>query len=174
MPTGMDWTNDVISRLRQLWDEGISTTEIGRRLGVSKNAVIGKAHRLNLSARASPIRSGGPRIPRARVLRLAGMMPTTALAPARPAATVGSPRPKSVAPPTAPGPGTPPRPVLPRGPAVFDTKACCWPIGEPGRPGFHFCNAPAIAGKPYCEQHAAVAYRPKPERAADHLAIRDS
>ncbi len=35
---------------------------------------------------------------------------------------------------------------------------CCWPIGEPGKPSFHFCNSEAVSGKPYCESHAAIAY----------------
>lgn len=51
-----DWSDDVIVRLRQFWAAGHSTAEIGRRLGVSKNAVVGKAHRLDLPARPSPIR----------------------------------------------------------------------------------------------------------------------
>ena len=54
----MDWNEDTITRLRVLWDEGHSTAEIGRRMGVSKNAVVGKAHRLALPARPSPIRRG--------------------------------------------------------------------------------------------------------------------
>ena len=60
----MEWAEETIVRLRALWDEGHSTAEIGRRLGVSKNAVVGKAHRLDLPARPSPIRrdgSGGER-----------------------------------------------------------------------------------------------------------------
>ena len=56
----MDWTDDVINRLKALWAEGHSTAEIGRRMGVSKNAVVGKAHRLSLEARPSPIRRGVP------------------------------------------------------------------------------------------------------------------
>ena len=52
----MDWNEEAIARLRALWDEGHSTAEIGRRMSVSKNAVVGKAHRLNLPARPSPIR----------------------------------------------------------------------------------------------------------------------
>jgi hypothetical protein len=51
----MEWAEETIVRLRTLWDEGLSTAEIGRRLGVSKNAVVGKAHRLDLPARPSPI-----------------------------------------------------------------------------------------------------------------------
>lgn len=71
----MDWTEDTIIRLRGLWAEGHSTAEIGRRLGVTKNAVVGKAHRLDLPARPSPIRRDGapgaqPRRPAPR--RVAG------------------------------------------------------------------------------------------------------
>ena len=52
----MEWNDEVIGRLRGLWAEGLSTAEIGRRLGVTKNAIVGKAHRLDLTARPSPIR----------------------------------------------------------------------------------------------------------------------
>src|SRR3546814_5339732 len=52
----MSWTPELVSSLQSLWNEGLPTTEIGRRLGMSKNAVIGKAHRLGLSGRPSPIR----------------------------------------------------------------------------------------------------------------------
>ena len=58
----MDWTEDVILRLREFWTEGHSTAEIGRRLGVTKNAVVGKVHRLHLTARPSPIRRDVPPI----------------------------------------------------------------------------------------------------------------
>ncbi|QCE34421.1 GcrA cell cycle regulator [Acetobacteraceae bacterium] len=53
----MEWTDDVIEHLRELWAEGHSTAEIGRRLGTTKNAVVGKAHRLKLPTRPSPIKS---------------------------------------------------------------------------------------------------------------------
>ena len=60
-----EWTDDTIRELRQLWSEGHSTAEIGRRMGISKNAVVGKAHRLDLPARPSPIRTdSSPRPPR--------------------------------------------------------------------------------------------------------------
>ncbi|TDG16227.1 GcrA cell cycle regulator, partial [Paracraurococcus ruber] len=60
----MDWTNEAIEQLRILWAEGHSTAEIGRRMGVSKNAIVGKAHRLNLPARPSPIRRDAHATPR--------------------------------------------------------------------------------------------------------------
>src|ERR1700741_2235548 len=57
----MVWNEDTIRQLRDLWAQGHSTAEIGRRLGVSKNAIVGKAHRLDLDARPSPIRRDAPR-----------------------------------------------------------------------------------------------------------------
>ena len=61
----MDWTPERIADLTRLWNEGLTTSEIGKRLGISKNAVVGKAHRMHLSARPSPIkRSSRPTLPR--------------------------------------------------------------------------------------------------------------
>ncbi|MGH7042669.1 MAG: GcrA family cell cycle regulator, partial [Acetobacteraceae bacterium] len=67
------WTEEMIGQLRVLWDEGLSTAEIGRRLGTSKNAIVGKAHRLDLSPRPSPIRPSpeGAR-PRSAPRRISG------------------------------------------------------------------------------------------------------
>jgi GcrA cell cycle regulator len=50
------WNDDKINRLKKLWSEGLTTGEIGKRLSVSKNAVVGKAHRLGLKGRPSPIK----------------------------------------------------------------------------------------------------------------------
>lgn len=158
----MEWTEDAISRLRALWAEGHSTAEIGRRLGVSKNAVVGKAHRLDLPARPSPIRRDGsgaaPRRPAPK--RVAGpTLPplTSAVAPAPESAmapvAVVPVRPVAIIPASAP---TPRVQVVPR--AYSRTVACCWPIGDPGTPNFHFCDAEAAQGKPYCQEHAQIAY----------------
>src|ERR1700722_16521920 len=70
----MEWSEETIVHLRGLWAAGHSTAEIGRRLGVSKNAVVGKAHRLDLTARPSPIRRDGPSAgpPRRSVPRTVG------------------------------------------------------------------------------------------------------
>jgi GcrA cell cycle regulator len=56
------WDDDAIAKLRALWKEGHSTAEIGRRMGASKNMIVGKAHRLDLDARPSPIRRGPAKI----------------------------------------------------------------------------------------------------------------
>ncbi len=106
------WTQDLIHRLSVLWKEGLSTAEIGRRLGVSKNAVVGKAHRLLLDPRPSPLK----RPPAPRVVGMTG--PT-----------------------------------------------CSWPNGHPGDKDFHFCGKRPLPGKPYCAEHAALAYvKPKVEK----------
>ncbi len=67
----MTWTAERVSELRKLWATGASTAEIGRRLGVSKNAVVGKAHRSGLAPRPSPIRRLPASPPPARPVRLA-------------------------------------------------------------------------------------------------------
>ena len=54
----MGWTDEQIEELKALWGEGLTTGDIGKRLGVSKNAVVGKAHRLGLQGRPSPIKRG--------------------------------------------------------------------------------------------------------------------
>ena len=60
----MAWTDEDIKKLTQLWEQGLSTVAIGQALGISKNAVIGKVHRLQLQARPSPIRTAGKSAPK--------------------------------------------------------------------------------------------------------------
>lgn len=169
----MDWTAEAIERLRALWAEGHSTAEIGRRMGVSKNAVVGKAHRLNLPARPSPIRREAvaerpaQAAPAPRQPRPASPAPRSTLQPTLVSAPAPSPvvRPVAVA---APAPMAPaPSPVVRAFPRLGSARSCCWPIGEPGQPDFRFCTAEAAPGKPYCGQHAAVAYVKARDRRED-------
>lgn len=95
----MEWTDESIMRLRGLWQDGLSTAEIGRRMQITKNAVVGKAHRLTLPPRPSPIRKS---------LELA----STGLQPQR-AVLANSP-------PSSP---QPPRPAPPRAAAVTEIRA---------------------------------------------------
>jgi GcrA cell cycle regulator len=63
------WTDDRLEQLKQLWGEGLSITQIGQRMGMSRNAVVGKVHRMGLPKRQSPIqRSDKPLEPRRRKL----------------------------------------------------------------------------------------------------------
>lgn len=165
----MEWNEETIARLRGLWSEGLSTAEIGRRMGISKNAVVGKAHRLNLPPRPSPIRRDGATAgnvpPRTAPPRrttgptlppLPAVLSQVAAAPA-PAPTRAAPA--TVQPAARPAMSAS-RPVAVR-PAPFRSNrmtSCCWPIGEPGTKSFHFCDADAMTGKPYCATHAQQAY----------------
>ena len=125
----MSWTEERIEELARLWDAGHSASHIGKIMGVSKNAVVGKAHRLKLPARPSPIRGERPARPAPRPLP--------------------KPRPMlEVVPKAAP------RPVRRRNGA----GGCLWPIGDPGDSDFHFCGEVEQAGKPYCPEHCARAY----------------
>ncbi len=154
----MDWNEETIARLRQFWQDGHSTAEIGRRMGITKNAVVGKAHRLMLAPRPSPIRRD---LPEGYVSRRSATRRATG--PTLPAPNLPSMTP---APPVAAAGNIvarPPRaPVqlravpLPRAGARVTT--CCWPIGDPGTASFRFCDDGALTGKPYCAQHAALAY----------------
>ena len=158
-----EWTHEVVLSLRQLWDEGHSTAEIGRRLGLSKNAIVGKAHRLDLPGRPSPIRRDGGNTARAPrrplVPQLADIVPltTAVVVPARLLPETGR-FPQRAAP-------APTKPVAhdrvtlaPCSPGAVGNKPCCWPIGEPGARDFRFCDSLALIGKPYCDEHAQLAY----------------
>ncbi|MFT8246134.1 GcrA family cell cycle regulator [Roseomonas sp. BN140053] len=167
----MEWTAEAIDALQALWAEGHSTAEIGRRMGISKNAVVGKAHRLNLSARPSPIRreDGAAR----------AAQPAPAAAEAR--RPVEAPQPQAAPPPPAVLPTVLPaavraeRPAAPRAapaPVVrsfqrMGGRSCCWPLGEPGTPEFRFCTAEAAGGRPYCAEHASIAYVKSRDRRED-------
>jgi GcrA cell cycle regulator len=189
----MDWTEETISRLQELWQQGLSTAEIGRQLGITKNAVVGKAHRLSLPPRPSPIRKPAPvrasaepvveRVePESAQLRppeetasAAPVAPVAEVAPSedetiRESASVVSILARRAAETSAdatpaedvpePAPRSVPRPVLRSVPPEPRRRgpSCCWPLGDPGTPGFHFCGAAPLSGKPYCAEHAAIAY----------------
>ena len=162
----MDWTSEAIDQLRAFWAEGHSTAEIGRRMGVSKNAVVGKAHRLNLPARPSPIRrevetevAAAPRpVPQPR----RPVAPPALRAPA-PLRRLDPPAAVAAAPVAAP----PPPAAIVRSFPRAAARTCCWPLGEPGTPEFRFCTGGAMTGKPYCAEHASVAYVRVRERRED-------
>jgi GcrA cell cycle regulator len=159
--------------VRNLWTQApqLSAETIGRKLGISKNAVIGIAHRMHLPARESPIKRRDPadafkerkpRVPRAPRVTLPKMVASELelseglessesfrelpelppLAQFKP-----PPKPVHVAPPQAPAP------VLFR-----RATACCFPLGDPAKPGFRMCDDLTVPGKSYCLAHCRVAY----------------
>jgi GcrA cell cycle regulator len=171
------WTDARIELLKQLWDKGASCSQIATALGgLSRNAVIGKVHRLALP-RPERKRARAPRPPRPpRPPRGGAQVESTRLAPF---SARGSGKSKLRA--QARAVAAPPRrrPSRPRlaSPVALDqfnaaipfeqrrtllqlTRASCrWPVGEPGRPDFFFCGARVEAGHPYCAGHRGFAYR---------------
>lgn len=167
-----DWTEKMESRLRELWAEGHSTAEIARRMGTTKNSVVGKAHRLGLPSRPSPIiKDGRPRAPsplsrvaRQQAVRLPALASIAAVVAPR---VEGRARQEAqhargsiVAQPLQVE--EPPRVAFkPRKPT-----ACCWPTGE-GKAIRFECEAASLLGKPYCQSHASRAYTKVQAEAGD-------
>ena len=137
----MSWTDERIDVLRKAWNEGLAASTIAEKLGegISRNAVIGKAHRLGLPARPSPVKgteSGNA----------AEVIADGAVAP--------RPRPSRA------------KVVMPQRTSLLDLsdRVCKWPLGHPGDADFHFCGRPSNPGFPYCGEHCAVAYQAQQPR----------
>ncbi|HTT99624.1 MAG TPA: GcrA family cell cycle regulator [Rhizomicrobium sp.] len=139
--TQLNWTDDRVEQLKNLWTEGLSASQIARALGgVTRNAVIGKVHRLGLAGRASPSRSERPRLPMAPKISVRSHIPPAPIVEEDPLvlddgnhATV----------------------------LTINDRMCRWPIGDPSENEFHFCGRSPKSGSPYCEAHARKAYQPQ-------------
>jgi GcrA cell cycle regulator len=164
----MAWTDERIAKLKQGWEGGMTATQIAEMLGegVTRNAVIGKAHRLGLESRPSPVKATdaapAPAPTRAAAAPAPAPAPVAA-APAPPPAPVAASAPVAT-PVEAPAP-RPAVKITKGGKQAFTTlldlndKVCKWPIGHPDDPDFHFCGRPANPGFPYCNDHCLVAYQ---------------
>jgi GcrA cell cycle regulator len=166
----MNWTDERVELLRKLWAEGLSASQIAAQLGgVSRNAVIGKVHRLKLSSRGR----AAPTQARQKKTK-----------PAAPKAA------KPASPPSRPVPQTvgatalkvefdaepAPRPVTRTDDSVvvpisrrlklveLSDRTCKWPNGDPLNEDFHFCGTASKDGSPYCAYHARLAYQPVSDR----------
>lgn len=154
----MSWNDERVELLKKLWSEGLSASQIASRLGtVTRNAVIGKVHRLGLSGRATTSRMKSPRPrPRQNVAK-----------------RVVKPRFQNVgntalqrlyladAEPYVPAVEEIVIPLAER--KTIQTLAeshCRWPIGDPQEQDFHFCGKNKVTGLPYCEFHARRAFQP--------------
>ncbi|MDG1371144.1 MAG: GcrA family cell cycle regulator [Paracoccaceae bacterium] len=187
----MSWTDDRVEKLKAMWGEGQSASQIAKALGgVTRNAVIGKVHRLGLSNRATGAKSAA-----------SSAAPT---AEAKPAKAAPKSAPAAAPAPTAEtvvvaAPATPHKPVIqsstmrreppPPTPAMVEDAArtaqalaaiqkkakkldlleltertCKWPIGDPATEDFYFCGLGCAPGKPYCDAHVAVAFQPMSSR----------
>ncbi|QMW23540.1 GcrA family cell cycle regulator [Sandaracinobacteroides saxicola] len=143
----MAWTDERIAQLKKLWEEGKSASQIAEILaeGISRNAIIGKAHRLGLASRPSP-------------LKVAEAAPAPA-----PAAAVAAPAEPRPAPAVVAAPKPKPAKPAPKAARVtlldLNDRICKWPIGHPDEADFHFCGKPVNPGFPYCGEHCLVAYQ---------------
>ncbi len=158
----MSWTDERVELLKKLWGEGLSASQIAGRLGgVTRNAVIGKVHRLGLSGRATTTRMKSTR-PRARA--------NTVKRISKPRFTqVGNPALRSLYQSEGEPFAIPAEeveiPVSERKSLQDLTEnSCRWPIGDPQSDDFHFCNKERVPGLPYCESHCRRAFQPPQAR----------
>jgi len=183
----MSWTDERVELLKKMWGEGQSASQIAKELGgVTRNAVIGKVHRLGLSnrstttatpkteakAKAAPKPEAKPAAPKER----AQSKPALAPAATEVKPTNVTPLRRQIVPAGQP---LPPQPsaneispeALARVSEVekkakkislldLTEKTCKWPVGDPATDDFWFCGLPSQAGKPYCEAHVGVAFQP--------------
>ena len=187
----MSWTDERVEILKKLWGEGQSASQIAKELGgVTRNAVIGKVHRLGLSNRAtSSASSKSDSKTKASVKSISdkkigsskvnASKVSTANSPSEPRSNVTNLR-RQIIPAGQP---LPPQPsaneISPEALARVNEiekkakkisllelteRTCKWPIGDPATEDFWFCGLPSQAGKPYCEAHVGVAFQPMSQR----------
>jgi GcrA cell cycle regulator len=187
----MSWSEDRVETLKKMWGEGQSASQIAKELGgVTRNAVIGKVHRLGLSNRTT----GGDKTEakgKAKPTAAKAAKPKTDAKPkvaaASAAKTEEAPVPAKIVTRIKPiipaGQPLPPQPsaneIDPEALAKvtevekkakkitlmeLTERTCKWPIGDPATSDFWFCGLPSQAGKPYCEAHVGVAFQPMSAR----------
>jgi GcrA cell cycle regulator len=168
----MSWTDERVELLRKLWNDGLSASQVAAELGpgVTRNAVIGKIHRLGLAERAK-----APPSPRPRVAKTP--RPQQPVARTQSAPVMGN-----VALAFAPRPIMAITPQVEAAEVVVPLTArvtlmelresmCRWPMGDPTASEFRFCGAKSPIGSgPYCSHHASVAYQPAQDRRRRDLA----
>ena len=140
----MSWNDDNVSRLKELWDQGLPTAQIGKLLGFTKNAVVGKAHRIGLERRPSPIRRTAVKPDRKKAR--SPVMPKLNFENNQNQKNETYSSGKSF------------QPAINN---IFSTnskRTCEWPKGHPDELGFHFCGKDRFEDKPYCLEHCSVAY----------------
>ncbi len=186
----MSWSDDRVELLKKMWGEGQSASQIAKELGgVTRNAVIGKVHRLGLSNRSG----GGKSADASKTKAEAKPAPKAKAKPSRPAKTAVEKKADET--PAAPvqtraraaiipaGQRLPPQPSANEiDPAALakvseiekkakklhlmelTERTCKWPVGDPATEDFWFCGLPVQTGKPYCEAHVGVAFQPMSSR----------
>ena len=160
-----NWTDKKIERLKKLWEKGLSTAEIGKKLDFSKNAIVGKVHRLGLSNRTSPIKTSSQTVKK----EVKNSVETKVK-------NVVKKTTKSLE--TSPKSQKKENLQIQKNESVKVSKVslknkkasaglslleltsdlCCWPIDDINSENFHFCGKKVFKNKPYCLEHCAIAY----------------
>lgn len=163
---GAAWTESRIESLKKLWSDGLSASQIAAELGgITRNAVIGKVHRLGLSGRAKSTASLNSRPRKPRKLKPWAALPSTRGNTALAMNIACEPLPEE--PELLEN-------IVPigqrRGLFELNEHTCRWPVGDPASQEFFFCGGPPVDGKngssayPYCSYHSRVAYQPPAAR----------
>lgn len=189
----MSWTDERVELLKKMWGEGQSASQIAKELGgVTRNAVIGKVHRLGLSNRATGGAKPDAKAKPAEKPKVEAAKPKPAAKPVLQTESASPPPPAKVA---RPGGHSLRKPIIPAGQPLppqpsaneispealakvneiekkakrltlmeLTERTCKWPVGDPATEDFWFCGLPVQAGKPYCEAHVGVAFQPMSSR----------
>src|ERR1035437_527364 len=159
--TVLTWTDDRVEQLKKLWEAGLSASQIAAELGnVTRNAVIGKVHRLGLSGRAKSPSSAAPRQRKARpaqqMMRVSRPVSRGNTALAHAFEVEMEPDPIAY------------DNVVPMSQRLslleLNEATCHWPIGDPSSSEFFFCGGKALSSLPYCAHHSRIAYQPASDR----------
>ena len=140
----MSWTEEKVEKLKELWGKGNTASQIAEIIGgISRNAVIGKAHRLNLEARAPSKQPNSPRVGENKQVRR-GPTPTSRKAKFQSILLDKNFEAEN-----------------PRSLEELTDETCKWPIGHPNEEKFYFCGRKPEGEFPYCKLHVLYAFQPK-------------
>ena len=140
----MPWDDNNVSKLRELWDQGLPTAQIGKLLGFTKNAVVGKAHRIGLERRPSPIRRTAVKPDRKKAR--SPIIPKLNFEVKKDEVKENPVHQQTF------------QPLVKNLFTKSVKRGCEWPEGHPDESDFKFCGKERFEDKPYCIDHCAIAY----------------
>ena len=147
----MSWTSEKVEKLKELWSKGFTASQIAEKLGdTTRNAVIGKAHRLNLEARAPSKQTNTPRSKENRNVVKRSPAPMSRKAKFQSILLDKNFEPEN-----------------PKTLEELTELTCKWPIGHPNEEKFYFCGRKPEGDFPYCKLHVLYAFQPKNQKEDD-------